>query len=104
MVLTLILVANMKPQEIMQRIIAAREAKGYSQSDIAKQLNISQVQFSKYERGISDIQLSKFLELLKILELDIADFSDGTNNSKEELSNFIEKQERSLKQLKDKLL
>jgi transcriptional regulator with XRE-family HTH domain len=104
MELTLILVATMTPQEIMQHIVAARKEKGYSQDDIAKKLGISQVQFSKYESGISDIQLSKFLELLKILDLDIADFSDSVNNSKEELLNFIDKQEKSLKQLKGKLL
>lgn len=103
MELTLILFATMSTEEIMQRLIEARKKKNLTQTDIANELNISQVQYGKYENGVSDLSLSKFLELLKILDVDIADFSDTVNQSKEELLTFIEKQERALKLLKEKI-
>lgn len=103
MELIMLIFAEMTPQEVIQHLVKAREEKGYSQEDIAKQLGISQVQYSKYERRVSDMALSKFLELLRILEVDISTFSDNVQNSKEEMMNFIEKQERSLKNLKEKL-
>lgn len=99
----LLMCATMKSRDIMARLIAARKHLGLSQTEVAVQLNITQVQYSKYESGKSDLSLSKFLELLRILEIDISSFSDEINKSKEELLQFIEKQEADLRALKKKI-
>lgn len=103
MELFLLMCATMKVRDIMGRLIAARKHLGLSQTDVATQLNITQVQYSKYESGKSDLSLTKFLELLRILEIDISSFSDEINKSKEELLQFIEKQEGDLRALKKKI-
>jgi transcriptional regulator with XRE-family HTH domain len=93
----------MTSQEIVTILVTTRKKKGFTQTDMAEKLNITQVQYSNYESGKSDLSLSKFLELLKILDINIADFSDEENKSKEEVLTFIEKQEQILKKLKDKI-
>lgn len=52
----------------------ARESKGLFQDDIAKRLGISQVQYSHYERGARNMDLSVALNICLILGLDFNDF------------------------------
>ncbi len=103
MELFLIMCATMTPQEIVDKLVKARKQLGMSQAEVAVQLGITQVQYSKYENCKSDLSLTKFLDLLRILQIDIADFSDSKNKTKEEILAFIAQQEADLKRLKDKL-
>lgn len=52
----------------------AREKKGLYQDDMAKKLGISQVQYSHYERGARNIDLSVALNICLILGLDFNEF------------------------------
>jgi transcriptional regulator with XRE-family HTH domain len=103
MELLILIMSNMTHEEIICRLIAVRKKKGFTQTEMSEKLDISQVQYSNYESGKSDLALKKFLELLKILEIDIADFSDEKNTSKDELLSFIEKQKQVLRNLEDKI-
>ncbi len=93
----------MTAQEIVDKLVQARKELGMSQAEVATQLGITQVQYSKYENCKSDLSLTKFLELLRILQVDIADFSDSKHKTREEISAFITAQEADLQKLKDKL-
>ena len=84
-------------------VVSVRKERGYTQAEMAEKLNITQVQYGRYESGKSDLSLTKFIELLKILDINIADFSDEENKSKEEVLTFIEKQRQVLKKLEDKI-
>jgi transcriptional regulator with XRE-family HTH domain len=93
----------METKEIIDRIATIRKNKGYTQSEIAEKLHVTQVQYGRYESGKSDLSLTKFVQLIKILEIDLADFSDEKNTSKNELLSFIEKQKQVLRNLEDKI-
>ncbi len=103
MELLITVVMIMNTQDIVKRLVSVRKERGYTQAEMAEKLNITQVQYGRYESGKSDLSLTKFIELLKILDINIADFSDEENKSKEEVLAFIEKQKQNLKKLEDKI-
>ena len=103
MELLITVVMIMNTQDIVKRLVSVRKERGYTQTEMAEKLNITQVQYGRYESGKSDLSLTKFIELLKILDINIADFSDEENKSKEEVLAFIEKQKQNLKKLEDKI-
>ena len=53
------------------RIRDVREDRGYKQEDIAKVLNISRAQYTKYENNYHEIPLSKMIILAKFYDLSI---------------------------------
>ncbi len=57
----------------MQRLelISERNRKGLSQKKIAKELNLSVVQYGKKERGTVDFTISEVKLMKKILNLDV---------------------------------
>ena len=101
LLITIVIIMNTK--DIVKRLVSVRKEKGYTQAEMAEKLNITQVQYGRYESGKSDLSLTKFIELLRILDINIADFSDEENKSKEEVLTFIEKQRQVLKKLEDKI-
>lgn len=103
MELLITVVMIMNTQDIVKRLVSVRKERGYTQAEMAEKLSITQVQYGRYESGKSDLSLTKFIELLKILDINIADFSDEENKSKEEVLAFIEKQKQNLKKLEDKI-
>lgn len=56
----------------MQRLelISERNRKGLSQEKIAKELNLSVVQYGKKERGVVDFTITEVKMMKKILNLD----------------------------------
>ena len=54
-------------KEFGARLKAARQAKGFTQADVARELNISSTGYSKYEQSRADLPLSSFMKILKIL-------------------------------------
>ena len=54
-----------------------RVEKGLSQAEVAKRLNISQVAYGRYERGIRDAGLNMILRIAEVLEFSPGDFFDS---------------------------
>ncbi len=46
-----------------------RKKKGYSQKELAKKLNITQQQYSRYETNTNKIPLETFLKILDVCNL-----------------------------------
>ena len=63
--------------EIRERIKRIRLEKGYSQDYMADMLNISQNAYHKLERGHSRINLQKFIEIARILEIETSELING---------------------------
>jgi transcriptional regulator with XRE-family HTH domain len=64
-------------KDIRERIKKIRVEKGYSQEYMADMLNISQNAYHKLERGYTRINLQKFIEISKILEIEISELING---------------------------
>ncbi len=54
-----------------KKIRLLRHQKGWSQEDVAKQLDISIPAFSKIETGITDINLSRLEQISKLYEMSV---------------------------------
>ena len=64
-------------EEIRERIKRIRLEKGYSQDYMADMLNISQNAYHKLEKGYSRIHLQKFIDIAKILEIELSELING---------------------------
>jgi transcriptional regulator with XRE-family HTH domain len=69
LVLNLVLVEKMKL--LGKKIRLLRHQKGWSQEDVAKQLDISIPAFSKIETGITDINLSRLEQISALFDMTI---------------------------------
>ena len=61
-------------REIGKKLKRAREDKGLSQEDVAKQIGLSKVGYGAFERGSNLIALNYLLELSRILQKPITHF------------------------------
>ncbi len=74
-----------------ERIKLIRQAKGFTQEEIAEQINMSPNAYGDIERGISDPKLSKLQKISEVLGVDLAELLDF--NTKTTLNlNFTKKQ------------
>ena len=68
-----------------KKIRLLRHQKGWSQEDVAKQLDISIPAFSKIETGITDINLSRLEQISKLYEMTVVQlltFNDAEQEQK----------------------
>lgn len=56
----------------MKFISKARRDKGYTQEEMAINLNISKSGYKKLEYGINKLTLARFVQICKVLDLDVA--------------------------------
>ena len=56
----------------MNFINQARREKGYTQIEMAKKMNMSKGGYTKLEYGINKLTLARFIEICKVLDLDLA--------------------------------
>ena len=59
---------------LQQLLVEARHARGLTQSEIARQLQVPQSFVSKYERGERRLDVIELLQILDILDLNVCDF------------------------------
>ncbi len=59
------------------RLRAAREAKGFSQSQLAQMTGSSLAQIAHYERGEHAMAMERLFDLARILEIPAADLFDA---------------------------
>lgn len=64
-------------QQIAQNIRTARMAKGMTQSDLARELDLSFQQVQKYETGFNRISADRLMAIAQILSVDIGFFFKG---------------------------
>lgn len=62
------------PELVGYRVRKAREAKDFSQLDIANKLDLTPGAYAKIERGETDPSITRLYELAKILKCDILTF------------------------------
>ena len=65
----------------IERLKEIREDKDYKQSDIAKVLNTTQQQYSKYELGLQVIQVERLVKLAKFYNTSV-DYLIGLTNER----------------------
>ena len=69
-----------------KKIRLLRHQKGWSQEDVAKQLDISIPAFSKIETGITDINLSRLEQISKLYEMTIVQLLTFNDTEQEQKS------------------
>ncbi len=69
-----------------KKIRLLRHQKGWSQEDVAKQLDISIPAFSKIETGITDINLSRLEQISKLYEMSIVQLLTFNDSEQEQKS------------------
>ena len=90
-------------QVVLNNIKKRREELDYSQEYMAFKLEISQGAYSKFEAGRSELNLSKFITICRILETDFNGLMKGNPNSDKEDKNVEDRLaylESELSQLK----
>ena len=66
----------------MNKLREKRREKGYSQEEIAKRLNISQSNYSKYEAGTLEMSITNAIKLAELYNIDVLElFSNKKKTS-----------------------
>ncbi len=92
-------------KQIGEKIRRIRAGKGYSQANIAEDLGITPGAFAKIERGETDANTSRLLQIAKILEVNITEFfEDPITGEKQNPYGYATKEElRTIAENVDKL-
>lgn len=61
--------------KIMERIREQRKIKNISQEEASKALNVSQSQYSKYERAAVHLTIDQLIKIAKLLKTDISELT-----------------------------
>ncbi|WP_367329759.1 helix-turn-helix domain-containing protein [Sphingobacterium multivorum] len=95
-----------------KKIRLLRHQKGWSQQDVAKKLGISIPAFSKIETGITDLNLSRLIQIAKLFNFtavqllsfsetdDVNDYAGGTTSIQQKLK----EREEEIIQLQKKVI
>jgi len=66
----------MDKQRILNIIKNRRKDLKFTQKDVADKLDIERSQYSRYEIGKSEMTLDKFIEISKLLGLELSDYEE----------------------------
>ena len=58
--------------EVFDKMKFIRSLKGWTQADIAEKLDITTQAYAKIERGETDIHLSRLQQIVKVMDIDLA--------------------------------
>lgn len=83
-----------------KKIRLLRHQKGWSQEDVAKQLDISIPAFSKIETGITDVNLSRLEQIASLFEFSVVQLLNY--NDEEDTNEYLNELEAANKKLSDK--
>lgn len=98
--------------KVGKKIRLLRHQKGWSQQDVSKKLGISIPAFSKIETGITDLNLSRLIQIAKLFNFtavqllsfsetdDVNDYVDGINSIQQKLK----EREEEIIQLQKKVI
>lgn len=83
-----------------KKIRLLRHQKGWSQEDVAKQLDISIPAFSKIETGITDVNLSRLEQIASLFEFSVVQLLNY--NDEEDTNEYVNELEAANKKLAEK--
>ncbi len=63
-------------KNIGQKIRRARQALDLSQESVAEDLGMTKGAFSKIERGLTNVPVTRLMEIAQVLKVNVADFFD----------------------------
>lgn len=87
------------------KIKSIRESKGLTQEDIAYELEISLGAYSKIERSVTDINLSRIEQIAKILKLSVQElFAYGEKSELDKLKKLVEEKDKEIMDLQKKII
>ncbi|MBX3165229.1 MAG: helix-turn-helix transcriptional regulator [Bacteroidetes bacterium] len=93
---------------IGKKLKTYRLKSGFTQEELAAKLNISFQSYSKIERDITDINLSRLLQIAKILKIQPALFFEANDSNSEktinELQQTISKKNDEIMSLQQQLI
>ncbi|HHR6080711.1 TPA: helix-turn-helix domain-containing protein [Providencia alcalifaciens] len=76
---------------IGKKITYYRKMSGLSLYDIAKMINVSEQQQSRYERGINRINLDRLNQYAEIFNIDLLDFFNLSDHETDNIKMYINK-------------
>ena len=99
-------------KELGKKIRLLRYQKGWSQEDVAKRLQISIPAFSKIETGITDVNVSRLMEIARIFDMTLVQLltfnnpeeQDIYNSELEELTLKLHERETELIEMQKKVI
>ncbi|MBE7176548.1 MAG: helix-turn-helix transcriptional regulator [Mucilaginibacter polytrichastri] len=83
-----------------KKIRLLRHQKGWSQEDVAKQLDISIPAFSKIETGITDVNLSRLEQIASLFDFSVVQLLNY--NDEEDTTEYMNELEAAQKKLAEK--
>jgi transcriptional regulator with XRE-family HTH domain len=69
-------------KNIGQKIRRARQALDLSQESVAEDLGMTKGAFSKIERGLTNVPVTRLIEIAQVLKVDVANFFESTATAK----------------------
>lgn len=72
----------MNQKNIGQKIRRARQALDLSQESVAEDLGMTKGAFSKIERGLTNVPVTRLIEIAGVLKVDVAAFFESTSTTK----------------------
>lgn len=88
-----------------EKIKILRQIKNWSQEDIAYELGISLPAYSKIERNITDVSLSRITQIAKLFNLspsDLLSYGDKTNSKS--YKDQLEEKDKEIMKLQKRLI
>lgn len=67
--------------QLGKNISAFRRAQHLTQEDVAFELNITNVSYSRIERGITDVSFNRLLQIAEILKVPVSALVDDGNSA-----------------------
>lgn len=75
-------------KKVGDRIRKIRVSKDYSQENMADELKITTSAYSKIERGMTDANASRLIQIAKVLDVNVADFFSDPSAFKEDTGKY----------------
>jgi transcriptional regulator with XRE-family HTH domain len=87
------------------KLKALRQGKGWSQEDIAHELNISLPAYSKIERGITDISLKRLTQIAKLFNLTaVGLLTYGDKNNDKSFKQLLDEKDKEIMKLQKRVI
>ena len=88
-----------------EKIRSVRESKKMTQDDMAYDLGITLGAYSRIERGVTDVNLSRIEQIAKILKITMVDlFAQGEKTELDKLRKLLDEKDKEIMELQKKII